>query len=40
MCHRGAFREDIEEKCLLCKKENNGIEDVIKNKKNYLKIII
>jgi len=28
MCHRGAFRSDIFEKCILCKKENNGIEHV------------
>ena len=26
MCHRGFFREDIFEKCILCKKENNGIK--------------
>ena len=31
MCHRGAFREDINEKCLLCEKEDNGIEHVINN---------
>ena len=29
MNHRGAFREDINKKCLLCKKANNGIEHVI-----------
>ena len=29
MCHRGAFREDINKKCLLCEKDNNGIEHVI-----------
>ena len=29
MCHRGAFREHINKKCLLCKKDNNGIEHVI-----------
>ena len=28
MCHRGAFREDINEKCLFCKTEDNGIEHV------------
>ena len=26
MCHRGAFREDIIEKCVFCKTENNWIE--------------
>ena len=31
VCHRGAFREDIYEKYILCKKENNGIEHVINN---------
>ena len=29
MCHRGAFRKNINEKCKLCNKENNGIEHVI-----------
>ena len=29
MCHRRAFRKDINEKCLLCEKEDNGIERVI-----------
>lgn len=29
MCHKGAFREDINKKCLLCEKDNNGIEHVI-----------
>ena len=29
MLHRGAFREDINKKCLLCEKNNNGIEHVI-----------
>ena len=28
MCHRGAFRENINEKCLFCKIEDNGIEHV------------
>ena len=31
MCHRRAFRKDINEKCLLCEKEDNGIERVINN---------
>ena len=31
MCHRGAFREDTNKKCLLRKKEDNGIEHVINN---------
>ena len=30
-CHRGAFREDINEKCLFCKTEDNGIEHVTNN---------
>ena len=34
MCHRGAFREDINKKCLLCEKDNNGIEHVINECKN------
>ena len=29
MCHKGCFREDIFEQCILCKKENNGIKHVI-----------
>ena len=37
MCHRGAFREDINEKCLLCKTEDNGIEHVINNCKKLEK---
>ena len=31
MCHRGAFRKDINEKCLFCEKEDNGIEHVTNN---------
>ena len=31
MCHRGAFRKDIFEKCVLCKTEDNGIEHAINN---------
>ena len=37
MCHRGAFREDINKKCLLCEKEDNGIEHVINNCKKFKK---
>ena len=43
MCHRGAFREDINKKCLLCEKEDIGIDE-LKNKikqakaENYLGI--
>ena len=37
MCHRGAFRKDINEKCLLCEKEDNGIKDVINNCKKFKK---
>ena len=29
MCHRGCFREDIFQKYILCKKENNAIKHVI-----------
>jgi hypothetical protein len=29
MCHRGTFREDINEKCVLCKNADNGIKHVI-----------
>ena len=29
MCHSGWFRGDIFEKCILCKKENNGIKYII-----------
>ena len=25
MCYRGSFREDINEKCILCKNAYNGI---------------
>ena len=43
MCHRGAFREDINEKCLLCKTEKNGIKhvmnDCIKLKKEREELI-
>ena len=37
MCHRGAFRKDINEKCLLCETEDNGIEHVINNCKKLKK---
>ena len=37
MCHRGAFRKDINEKCLLCEKEDNGIEHIINNCKKLSK---
>ena len=37
MRHRGAFRKDINKKCLLCEKEDNGIEHVINNCKIYKK---
>ena len=43
MCHRGAFRKDINEKCVFCKTEDNGIEHVtnscIKYKKESEEII-
>ena len=34
MCHRGSFREDIYEKCILCKNADNGIEHIITIVKN------
>ena len=37
MCHRRAFREDINKKYLLCEKEDNGIEHVINNCKKLKK---
>ena len=36
MCHRGSFREDICEKCILCKDANDEIEHVV-NECEYLK---
>ena len=38
MCHRGAFREDINEKCLFCKTEDNGIEHVTNNCIKFKKV--
>ena len=29
MCQRGCFREDIFEKCIFCKKENDDIKHVV-----------
>ena len=29
MCHRGAFREDINKKCLLCEIDKSGLEHFI-----------
>ena len=29
MCNRGTFREGINKICLLCEKDNNGIEQII-----------
>ena len=29
MCHKGSFREDINEKCILYKNADNGIKHVI-----------
>ena len=31
MCHRGSFREDINEKCILCKYPEKSIEHVLNN---------
>ena len=42
MCYRGSFREDINEKCILCKNAYNGINHLIneyekiKTKKKYI----
>ena len=36
--HRGAFREDIIEKCVFCKTEDNGIEHVTNNCVDFKKI--
>ena len=38
MCHRGAFREDIIEKCVFCKTEDNGIEHVTNNCIKFKKV--
>ena len=37
MCHRGAFREDIIEKCVPCKTEDNGTEHIINNCNKFKK---
>ena len=34
MCYRGAFKGDMNTKCLLCTTENNGIKHVINKYKN------
>ena len=31
MCHIGDFRKDINEKCVLCKTEDNGLEHATNN---------
>ena len=31
MCQRGVFRKDINEKCVFCKTEDNGIEHITNN---------
>ena len=36
MCHRGSFREDIYEKCILCKYANNGFKHNIYNHNKLL----
>ena len=38
MCHRGVFREDIIEKCVFCKTEDNGIEHVTNNCIKFKKV--
>ena len=38
MYHRGAFREDIIEKCVFCKIEDNGIEHVRNNIIKFKKV--
>ena len=39
MCHRGAFREDIIEKCVFCKTEDNGIDQADNNCIKFKKVI-
>ena len=36
MCQRGSSREDVCEKCILCKDSNNGIKHVV-NECKWLK---
>ena len=31
MCHRGVFRKDINENCVFCETEDNGIEHIKNN---------
>ena len=38
MCRRGAFRKDINEKCLFCKTEDNGIEQCYNLRKKEKKL--
>ena len=38
MCHRGAFREDINKKCVFCKTEDNGIDHVTNNCVKFKKV--
>ena len=38
MCHRGVFREDIIEKCVFCKTEDNGIEHATNNCIKFKKV--
>ena len=38
MCHIGAFREDIIEKQVFCKTEDNGIEHVTNNCIKFKKV--
>ena len=38
MCHRGAFRKDIIEKCVFCKTEDNGIDHDTNNCIKFKKI--
>ena len=38
MCHRGVFRENIIEKCVLCKTEDNGIEHITNNCIKFKKV--
>ena len=38
MCHRGAFRENIIEKCVFCEIEDNGIEHATNNCIKFKKV--
>ena len=35
MCHRGAFKEDINEKYIICKIADNGVKNVVYDCENW-----